>query len=105
MNEADNHNIMTVSDSHSRESAIRIREYLGKKFEVYGMVKAGARVADMVTQSSRNFMHLTKKDVTVFHRGSNVVYDNVKVALLQIVKFCEVINNTNIIVLDIPHKT
>jgi hypothetical protein len=104
-NEVNNHNIMIVGDSHARGSAIRIGEYLGTEFEVYGIVKPGANIVDIVTQSSMNYMHLTKNDVIVFHGGSNDVYsNNAKAALLRIVKFCEVVNNTNIIVLDIPYR-
>jgi hypothetical protein len=50
-------------------------------------------------------MHLTKNDVIVLQGGSNDVYcNNAKVAILQIRKFCEVANNTNIIIVDIPHR-
>jgi GTPase SAR1 family protein len=52
-----------------------------------------------------NYRNLTKNDVIVIHGGSNDVYrNNSKVALLQIVKFIQDVNNTNIVVLDIPHR-
>jgi hypothetical protein len=98
------HNIMIMGDSHSRGSAISIGEYLGKKFEVYGLVKFGASVVDMVAQPSSNYMHRTKNYIVVLQEGSSDVYFKIaKAALLQIMKFCEITNNTNITVLDIPH--
>ncbi|PNF28557.1 hypothetical protein B7P43_G12917 [Cryptotermes secundus] len=86
MNEVNNHNIIIVGDSHSKGSALRVGEYLGKKFQVYGMVEPGASVVDMVTQSSTKYEHLTKKkDVIVFQGGASDVYFNyAKGALLQI---------------------
>jgi hypothetical protein len=105
MNDVNNHKIMVVGDSHLRASAIRIGEYLGKKIKVCGMIKPDASIVDMVIKSGMNYMCLTKKDVIVFLGGSNDVYRNNSVtALTQIVKFCGVVNNTNIIVLDIPHR-
>lgn len=104
-NKANNHNIMILGDSHLRGSAIRIGGYSGKKFEVSGMIKPGASVTDIVAQTNMNYRSLTKNEVIVIHGGSNDVYrNNSKVALLQIVKFIQDINNTNIIVLDIPHR-
>jgi hypothetical protein len=99
-NKANNHNIMILGYSHLQGSAIGIGGYLGEKFEVSGMIKPGASVTDIVAQTNMNNRSLTKNYVIVIHGGSNDVYrNNSKVALLQIVKFIQDINNTNIIVL------
>jgi hypothetical protein len=69
------------------------------------MMKPGASVTDIVAQTNTNYWSLTTSDVIVLHGGSNDVYrNNSNVALLQIVKFIQDINNTNIIVLDIPQR-
>jgi hypothetical protein len=103
MNDVNNHKTMIVGDSHLCRSSIRIGEYLGKKFKVCGMIKPGTSIVDMVIKTGMNYMCLTKKDVIVFLGGSTDVYRNNSVtALMQIVKFCEVVNNTNIIVLSTP---
>jgi hypothetical protein len=105
MKDINNYKLIVVGDSHLRRSAIRIGAYLGNKFKVCGMIKPGASIVDMVIKSGMNYMCLIKKDVIVFLGGSNDVYRNNSVtALMQVVKFCEVVNNTNIIVLDIPHR-
>jgi hypothetical protein len=69
LNEVNKHNTMIVGDSHSQGSAVRIGEYLGKKFDVYGIVKTGASVVDIVSRSSMNYTHLAKNSVIVFHEG------------------------------------
>jgi lysophospholipase L1-like esterase len=104
LREEHKHNIIIMGDSHSRGSAVMLRDYLGSKFEVYGIIKPGASAAEIVAQTNKNYRHLTKKDVIVLFGGSNDVYrNNSKTALLQIAKFCEEINR-NIIVFDIPHR-
>jgi hypothetical protein len=97
--------VRILGDSHTRGSAIRIGEYLGDKFEVYGVTKPGARVADIIAQTNLEHRNLTKNDVIVLQGGSNDVYRNdSKAALTQIVKFCKDVSNTNIILLDVPHR-
>jgi hypothetical protein len=67
------------------------------------VIKPGASIIDIVPQTTVNYTHLTKKDV--MQAGSNDVYrNNAKTALMQIINFCEVLNNTNIILLDITHR-
>jgi hypothetical protein len=97
LNDVNKHKVMIVGDSHSRGSTIRLGEYLGKNFEVCGIVKPGSKVVDLATQSNTNYTHLTKNDVIVFQGGSNDVYcNNAKVAIFQIKKFCELfLSKTN----------
>jgi hypothetical protein len=67
---------MIIGDSHCRGSAIIIRDYLGSKFEVYGITKLGASAAEIVAQTNINYRHLTKKDVILPHGRYNDVYRN-----------------------------
>lgn len=55
------HNIIITGDSHSRGSAIMLRDYLGSNFEVYSISKPGASAAEIVTLTNRNYRYLTKK--------------------------------------------
>jgi hypothetical protein len=68
MNDVNNHNIMVVGDSHLRGSAMRIGEYLGKKFKVYGLIKPGASVADVVTKTSMNYTYLTHENSRIMKK-------------------------------------
>jgi hypothetical protein len=61
LREEHKHNIIIIGDSHSRGSAVMLRDYLGSKFEVYGIVKPGASAAERVAQTNKNYRHLTKK--------------------------------------------
>jgi hypothetical protein len=64
-----NHNIVILGDSHSKGIATKIDDYLGNKFQVHGIVKPGASIADIITQCSRKYMNLTKEDVIVIQGG------------------------------------
>jgi hypothetical protein len=52
------HNIIIIGDSHSRGSAIMLRDYLGSNFEVYSISKPGAGAAEIVALTNRNYRHL-----------------------------------------------
>jgi hypothetical protein len=98
-------NVKIIGDSHCKGITMRISESLGDKYEVYGMVKPGAGAAEIVAQASVNYVSMSKEDVVVIQAGSNDVYrNNSKLALSCIVKFCEELTNTNIILLNIPHR-
>jgi hypothetical protein len=96
---------MIIGDCHCRGITITISKFLGEKCEVYGMVKPGAGATEIVAQALVKYGSLSKEDVIVIQAGSNDVYrNNTKLALSQIVKFCEELTNLNIILLDIPHR-
>jgi hypothetical protein len=95
---------MIIGDSHCMGITTSVSESLGEKYEVYGMIKPGAGTAELVAQALVKYGSLSKEDVIVIQAGSNDVFrNNAKLALSLIVKFCE-LTNTNIILLDIPHR-
>jgi hypothetical protein len=97
-NEANNHKIMVIGDSHYREYAKIISDYLGGKYVVTGMIKPGAGALDILTLTNSRYRHLTRRDVIIVQAGSNDVYrNNAKLALTQIVNFYEELSNVNII--------
>jgi hypothetical protein len=104
-NKANKHKIMVIGDSHCRGSARIISDYLGGKYVVTGMIKSGAGALDILTLTNSRCRHLTRRDVIIIQGGSNDVYrNNAKLALTQILNFCEKLSYVNIIILDIPHR-
>jgi hypothetical protein len=80
-------------------------DYLDAKYVVTGMIKPGAGALDIFTQTKSMYRHLTRKDVIIVQGGSIDVYrNNTKLALTQIMIFCEELNYVNTIILDIPHR-
>jgi hypothetical protein len=91
---------MIVGDSHCKGITTSVSESIGEKYEVYGMIKPGAGTAELVAQALAKYGSLSKEDVIVIQKGSNDVYRN----NAKLVKFCEELTNTNIILLDILHR-
>jgi hypothetical protein len=105
-NEANKHKIMVIGDSHCRGSVRNVSDYLGGKFVVTGMTKPGAGALNILTLTNLKYRHLTRKDVIIVQGRSNDVYsNNTKLALTQIVHFCEDLSYVNIIILSLTDMT
>jgi hypothetical protein len=69
------------------------------------LIKPGAGAKNLLDRSIMNLISLTKSDVIVVSGGANAVYkNNSKVGLSQITKFLQGNSNTNVIILDVPHR-
>jgi hypothetical protein len=64
------------------------------------MIKPGEGALDIFTPTKSMYKHLTRKDIIIVHGGSIDVYrNNTKLALIQIMSFCEELNCVNMIFL------
>jgi hypothetical protein len=52
-----------VGDSHARNCAIEVKQIVGNKFEVYGIVKSGASTEEIVNTVSRDREKMKKKKI------------------------------------------
>jgi lysophospholipase L1-like esterase len=77
------------------------------KFEVSSFIKPGARTNQLVHSQEMELTGLGRKDVIVINGGTNDIADNstkrngITVLMTQ---FMQKYNNTNIIVVSIPHR-
>jgi hypothetical protein len=67
------HKVRVVGDSHLKETAARINQFLTSKFEVCSWIKPGAKVKDLVGTMENDFKCLGKSDVIIFNGGANDV--------------------------------
>ena len=95
------HKVTIIGDSHLRGSVLGIKDHLSNNFEVFGFIKPGAGIGQILHSLEVEYTNLTKEDVIVFSGGSNDVgLNKLNSALVQISKFVQVNNNnTNRIVL------
>jgi hypothetical protein len=78
---------------------------LESEFDLFGLIKSGTSIIEIVPQTTVKYRHLTKKDAILIQAGTIDVYkNNSKTALIQIKRFCETLSNTNIILLNITHR-
>jgi len=100
------HKVRIIGDSHLKGSAVRINQYLNTKFEVSSFIKPGACTNQLVHSQEEELLNLGKKYVTVINGGSNDIDNNANRngVLVRMTQFIQNHNNTNIIVLNIPHR-
>jgi lysophospholipase L1-like esterase len=99
--------VKIIGDSHFKGSATRLNQYLNTKFEICSLIKSGARANHLVLSQEKELKCLGKNDVTFIRGGSNDIdRSNSKESgiLALMIHFIQKYNNTNIIILNIPHR-
>jgi len=101
------HTVKIIGDSHLRDSVMRINQYLNSKYEATGFIKPGATTKKIVTSGEHEFQELGEKDVIVLNCGANdieKVNSSISAIITPVIDFSQKYSNTNIIVLEIPHR-
>ena len=99
------HKVLIISDSHMRGCADKIADLLGNTYSVTSIIKPNARLSAITSSLKREIESLTQKDFVIICGGTNDVARNeTTLGLRNLAKFVESINNTNIIVLGVPHR-
>jgi hypothetical protein len=102
-----NHKVKIIGDSHLRGLSVRLNKYLNTKFEVCSFLKPGTSINQIVNSQEMEFKCLGKKDVIIITGGS---YDidtfsiNRNRIVVMMTEFMLKYNNTNIILVNIPHR-
>ena len=97
--------IIVIGDSHARGCARELSDYLGKEFEVSGMVMPGAGLAHITTLAQEEIPNLTPYDAVVIWGGSNDINKNeTSHGLKHLQNFINHRKNTNILALTAPHR-
>ena len=86
--------------------AIRLRQYLNTKFEICSLIKTGARANQFVLSLENELESLGKSDAVVTGRTNDTDVANVKVndILAPMIHFVQKYVNTNVIIVNIPHR-
>jgi hypothetical protein len=63
------HKVRVLGDSHLKETAARIDQFLTSKFEVSSWIKPGAKMEELVGTMEKDFKCLEKSDVIVINGG------------------------------------
>jgi lysophospholipase L1-like esterase len=99
--------VKIIGDSHLKGPAATINQYLNTKFEVSIFIKPGACTNQLVHSQEMELMILGRKDVIVINGGLNGIGNNYtkrNEILVMMTQFMQKYNNTNIIVVNIPHR-
>jgi RNase H-fold protein (predicted Holliday junction resolvase) len=102
------HKVEIVGDSYFIGSAVNMNQFLNTTFSVISFIKSGAPISELVSSQRKELKKLKKNDVIVFSGGANDM-DNINRTkgsdiVKKITKFIQTYNNTNIVILGIPHR-
>jgi hypothetical protein len=99
--------VRVVGDSHLRETAARIDKFLTTKFEVSSWIKPGAKTEELVGTMEKDFKCLGKSDVIIISGEANDINSKRTQtirAVGKMTRFVQKYDNTNIIIVNIPHR-
>jgi hypothetical protein len=107
MNYKVNHKVEILGDSHLTECANNLNQFLNSCFTITSLVKPGAPINELVSSQSEVLKLLKKSDVIVIGGGANNMNnsdDSENEVILKITDFVQKYKNTNIIVIEVPHR-
>jgi lysophospholipase L1-like esterase len=99
--------VKIVGDSYLRGTATKIDQYLNPKFEVCSWIEPDANTEELVNTLEKDFKCLGKKDVIVINGGANDIgskRNQTNRVLVKMAQFMQKHINSNIIVVNIPHR-
>lgn len=100
-----NHNLLLLGDSHLRDFAERLSCSLGNYFSVSGIIKPNADIKGIISTSHTVTNNLTKQDMIIFCGGTRDISRNEsKSGLHTLEEFAQRTTNTNVILLEAPHR-
>ena len=99
------HKAILIGDSHARGCAEKLSSYLGNTYEVTGYVSPNTGL-DVITNSAKEEIEqLTQKDVVIVLGGTNNISKNeANKGLKHVTHFVQNKRNTNVIIMDTPHR-
>jgi RNase H-fold protein (predicted Holliday junction resolvase) len=97
--------VLILGDSHARSCAQGVKHNLNHNVEVQGIVKPGADMETIISTSIKSVEKFTNKDIVVIWGGTRDVGKNESAkGLHQLKNFVEQNNQTNFIVIGVPHR-
>ena len=101
------HKVDLIGDSHLKGLAVKANQYLNMQFKVCSLIKPVASIHQLVSSHSVDFKCLSKNDAIVINGGTNDLDKckvNINGILISMVEFIQEYSNTNIVVINIPHR-
>ena len=97
--------VLILSDSYLRGCVVKINNNLATSFRTSGWVKPGAPTEEILNKANLDVVNMKMHDVIVLCAGVNDVYrNNAIVAYRNIINFVMKNNNTNIVIIGVPHR-
>ena len=101
------HKVKILGDSHLRETASKIDQYLNTKYEVSSWIKPRANIEEIVNTPVEDLKCLGTQDVIVMNGESNDIgskRNQIHTVLVQVKQFIQENTHSNIIIVNIPPR-
>jgi hypothetical protein len=96
--------ILLIADSHMHGCASELGKYLGPDYQVSGTFTPGSRLQNITKLARNEIAGFSKEDIVIIWGGSNDVNRNESMkGLMHLNEFLDYRNNTNIMIVTIPH--
>jgi hypothetical protein len=97
--------ILLIGDSHIKGLSSELRYNLGDTCDILGIVKPNANTKQLTTTSVQEVKKLTQKDILVLRGDTNdISKNNARNGLIQEVNYLRNNQQTNNIVITVPHR-
>lgn len=97
--------ILLIGDSHMRGCASELGKYLGPNYKVSGTFMPGSRLQNITKLARKEIAGFSKEDMVIIWGGSNDVNRNKSMkGLMNLNEFVDLRKNTNIMIVQIPHR-
>jgi hypothetical protein len=101
------HKVLISGDSHLKGISENNDQFVNTKVSVCSFIKPGASINQIVSLQENEFKKLGNNDVIVVSGGTNDMDNNCdkgSKVLKKMTKFMQSYNNTNIVIMNIPHR-
>ena len=99
------HRVILIGDSHARDCAPKLSNYLDTSYEVIGYVSPGAGLEVITNLANKELDHFTQEDLVVVCGGANNISKNYSMKGLSCVtKFIQHRRYTNVLLINAPHR-
>jgi hypothetical protein len=97
--------ILLIGDSHMRGCASELGNYLGPNYRVTGSFMPGSRLQNITKLARKQIADFSKEDTVIIWGGSNDANRNESLkGLMNLNEYVDQRNNTNIMIVQIPHR-
>jgi PleD family two-component response regulator len=97
------HKVILIGDSHARDCAEKISNYLGNAYEVTGYVHPSTGLEVITNSSKREIAHTTQKDVVIMCGVANNISKNELIkGLKSVAQFVQNRTKINVVIMNIP---
>jgi hypothetical protein len=98
------HKVILIGESHARECAEKISNFLGNSYEVTGYFNPSTGLEVITNSAKKEIDHMTQDVMIVCGSVNNVSKNELIKGLEYITQFVQNRRNTNVIIMNAPHR-